>query len=106
MHVDGITFVGPWYRWSHQLLVYNDIFNLIGDELEWPIPVNFPQVIPTPGTEREKGKPRKKRFTMEIDLRERADHSACGGCGRLSHNIRSCPDRRGPRYRKYVIFLT
>ena len=103
VHVDGMTFVGLSYRWSHQLLVYNGIFNTIGDELEWSIPVNFPEVIPKPGTEQEKGKPRKKRFTMEMDLEERLDHATCGGGSWLGHNIRTCPNRPAPRYRKYVI---
>ena len=40
---------------------------------------------------------------MEMDLKERPNHSACGGYGRLGHNIRTCLDRRAPKYRKYVI---
>ena len=81
--------VGPWYRWAHMQQVYATSFKPIGDELNWIAPTNFPALVPDPHPDlvRKRGKPRKKRFRMEMDLQ-----GSCGICGILGHNARSCPN--------------
>ena len=85
--LDWKSLVGHWYKWSHVQQCYSTRFSPIGDEINWGDPANFPQLIPDPDPRRirSRGKPRKKRFKMEMDIR-----GSCGNCGRMGHNARNC----------------
>ena len=98
--LDWKSLVGHWYKWSHVQQCYSTRFSPIGDEINWGDPANFPQLIPDPDPRRirSRGKPRKKRFKMEMDIR-----GSCGHCDRIGHNARNCLEINNEGIRTHIL---